>query len=392
MKNISRFRKDIILLFIAELLWPLGLALYANFLPIDIKERGGSDFVVSVIMSIPNILGVLAILGGILCDITDKKYVIIFGWAITIPVPLIWAFTSGWEWILLGQIIHSFTWVCAPAITLYILDYNTTANKMTGYTLVHLAAPLGSIIAPSIGGKLISLYGKQVLYLVVFILYSVSTLCTFLLTKQPSKKQKLLKGGLNPKSYVNLPTLKSLVPITLFFIFLAMFQNIGEPYLPLFMNEFRQTSIVWIGFYYTALFTGASIFTAIFGRASEKANSRLIISLGNVLFVVSILFLLLPINSLFLPFIAFFLRGTNRSIPILIQAIFAKNIINNNNKGFILSLFIAIRFMVIGLAVYPGAFLFHSNPKYPFYLESILVIVWILFSYNSYFKDYFKTT
>ena len=76
MKDIKSFRKDIIL-FIAELLWPLGLALYTGFFPLHIRELGGSDIIVGIIMSIPNILGILAILGGILCDITDRKYVII---------------------------------------------------------------------------------------------------------------------------------------------------------------------------------------------------------------------------------------------------------------------------------------------------------------------------
>jgi len=208
MKDIKSFRKDIILLFIAELLWPLGLALYTGFFPLHIRELGGSDIIVGIIMSIPNILGILAILGGILCDITDRKYVIIFGWAITIPAPLIWAFANRWEWMLVGQIIYSLTWVCSPAITLYILDYKTAGNKMAGYTLVYLAGPLGSTIAPAIGGKIISSYGRQTLYLIVFALYSISTLCTLMLTKQPVEKNKDLRNSFSLKLDMNSSSVK----------------------------------------------------------------------------------------------------------------------------------------------------------------------------------------
>ncbi len=390
MKDIKSFRKDIILLFIAELLWPLGLALYTGFFPLHIRELGGSDIIVGIIMSIPNILGILAILGGILCDITDRKYVIIFGWAITIPAPLIWAFANRWEWMLVGQIIYSLTWVCSPAITLYILDYKTAGNKMAGYTLVYLAGPLGSTIAPAIGGKIISSYGRQTLYLIVFALYSISTLCTLMLTKQPVEKNKDLRNSFSLKLDMNSSSVKKLASAVVFFTVLTAFQNIGESYLSLFMSEFRKASIDWIGFYYTALFIGASLFTALLGKSNERLNPHVSLTTGNILFVMSILFLVFPTNSVFVLILAFFLRGMNRSILVFNQAIFAQNTNNSNNKGFILSLFIAFRSIIIGLAVYPGAFLYRANPKYPFYAEAILVIIWILFSYSGRFKNYLR--
>jgi len=392
MKDIKSYRKDIILLFLAELLWPLGLALYISFLPIHIRELGGSDIIVGIIMSIPNILGVLAILGGILCDITDRKYVIIFGWAITIPAPLIWAFANRWEWMLAGQIIYSLTLICSPAITLYILDYKTTGNKMAGYTLVYLAAPLGSIISPAIGGRIISAYGRQTLYLIVFVLFSVSTLCTFFLTKQPVEKDKYIKNNFRFKLDLDSSYVKRLASAVVFFTLLTAVQNIGESYLSLFMSEFRKTSIDWIGFYYTALYIGASLFTFLFGKSDERLNPHIILTAGNILLIVSILLLVFPanVNSVPVLILAFFLRGINRSILVFNQVLFAQNTNSSNNKGLILSLFIAFRSIVTGLAVYPGAFLFRANPKYPFYAEAILIISWILFSYSGRFKNYFK--
>lgn len=155
------------------------------------------------------------------------------------------------------------------------------------------------------------------------------------------------------------------------------------------MSEYRKTSIDLIGFYYTALFIGASLFTALLGKSNERLNPHASLTTGNILFIISILLLVFPTNSIFILILAFFLRGMNRSILVFNQAIFAQNTNNSNNKGFILSLFIAFRSIIIGLAVYPGAFLFRTNPKYPFYAEAILVITWILFSYSSYAKNYF---
>ena len=89
--------------------------------------------------------------------------------------------------MLVGQIFYALTWVCAPAIALYILDYDTTGNKMAGYTFVFSAGPIGSIIAPAIGGKVIASFGKETLYFKVFSLYLLSTVCNLLLSIQPAK-------------------------------------------------------------------------------------------------------------------------------------------------------------------------------------------------------------
>ncbi|HOJ10032.1 MAG TPA: MFS transporter [Clostridiales bacterium] len=395
MNDIKRFHKDMILLFLAELLWPLGLALYSSFFPIHIKELGGSDIVVGIIMSIPPLMGVLAIVGGIWADFDDRRNVIIFGWAITIPAPLIWAFATSWQWMLIGQIIYALTWVCSPAITLYILDYDTTGNKIASYTMVYLAAPIGSILAPAIGGKIASSYGRQTLYLIVFILYSVSTLCTLLLSKQPvQNKEKNVdecytRFSIKNKLSDTRDSIKQLAGIITFLTILVSSQNIGESFLSLYMNEFRNISVENIGLSFTALFAGASLFTFLFGKSDKKISSGTALNTGNIIFIISALLVCFTQNSISLLVLAFFLRGINRSIVVFTQVVLAKNINNENNKGFILSLYIAVRSILIGLVTYPGAALYRINPAYPFYAEALLVIIWMAVSYNSHLRNRF---
>jgi len=384
MDNIKRFRKDMILLFSAELLWAMGLAMYKSFFPIHVKEVGANDIIVGIIMSIPSLLGVLAIVGGIWADFAGSKNAIVFGWAITVPAPLIWMFANNWIWMLIGQIFYALTWVCAPAIALYILDYDTTGNKMAGYTFVFSAGPIGSIIAPAIGGKVITSFGKETLYFIVFVFYLISTICTLLLSRQPAKG-KLEKNieyhqeGLSMRDKLpgTLASLKQMSGMIVLLTILVSAQNIGESFITLYAEEAQKFSVEHIGIASTALYIGSTIFTFLFGKSEEKMKPYTALITGNLIFIISVFLTTLKSSTIISLVSAFFLRGIGRSILLFSQAILAKNITDGNNKGFILSVCIAIRNTAIGIATYPGAFLYQINPAYPFYAEVLITIIWI---------------
>lgn len=386
MDNVKRFRKDMVLLFSAELLWALGLAMYKSFFPIHVKKLGANDIIVGIIMSIPSLMGVLAVVGGIWSDFAGSKNAIVFGWAITVPAPLIWMFANSWHWMLIGQIFYALTWVCAPAIALYILDYDTTGNKMAGYTFVFSAGPIGSIIAPAIGGKVLASFGKETLYFTVFLLYLISTMCTLLLSKQPAGR----KNEINVENHYNtdipissklrnsMDSLKQMSDMIILLTILVSAQNIGESFITLYAEEARNFSIESIGIASTALYIGSTLFTFLFGKSEEKVKPHIALIVGNLIFVTSVFFATQGSRTILSLVSAFFLRGIGRSILLFSQAILAKNITDGNNKGFILSVYIAIRNVAIGLVTYPGAFLYHINPAYPFYAEALITIAWII--------------
>src|SRR5262245_53859323 len=114
----NRLIWDVFCMAAAGFIWASGYSLYVNFFPLYIKELGGNEYHVSLITSIPLFMGVLGILGGILCDYIDRKKIILFGWAITIPGPLIWFFADNWQWLAVGQVVLSLSFLIGPAVTL----------------------------------------------------------------------------------------------------------------------------------------------------------------------------------------------------------------------------------------------------------------------------------
>lgn len=388
MKNNRRFYKDIFFFALANFLWPLGQSMYINFFPIHIRQLGGSELVVGLAVSIPFFAGVLCLIGGMMADFTDRKHIIFFGWAVTIPAPFIWAFADRWEWLLVGTVVYSFTMVCAPAITLYIFDYDTPGNKMQAFSLYSISGMLGAIIGPFIGGTILESYGSRPLYLLIFLFYIASTLCVLPMSGQPKRTNRSIRQYLNWSNLAAAGPLKQLIVILLFLSTISFIQNISGPYMPLFLNEVKQMPVDRIGLVFTVLSLGAALFTWLFGKLDDKLGMRNNLLIGIVLFLLSITMTAYTSNIYWL-LVAFFLRGIVGATAAYALGGVA-NRLTGDNKGLLLSLFITLRNIFIGLAAYPGAFLYPIHPHLFFYVEGMLLAVWALFSFHAYFRDFWK--
>lgn len=388
MDNRRRFHRDIALFALANFLWPFGQSMYINFFPIHIRQLGGSELVVGLAVSIPFFAGVLCLIGGIMADFTDRKKILLFGWAVTIPAPLIWAFADRWEWMLVGAFVYSLTMVCASAITLYIFDYETTGNKMQAYTYFSLSAMMGAILGPFIGGAILGAYDSKLLYLLIFVCYSLATLCVLPLSGQPRPKHRNFRHYLKWGNIASSGALKKTALILLFLSTLSLFMNISGPYMPLFLDEVKAMPVDRIGLVFTVLSLGAALFIWLFGKLDARLGMRTNLLLGIGIFLLSITITACTSNFYFLLF-AFFLRGIVTGIAVYVVGGIAERL-TGDSKGLLLSMYVAVRSILIGVAAYPGAFLYPIHPHLLFYTEAILLALWALVVCLAYFGGFWK--
>lgn len=382
------FRKDILFLSLANFLWPLGYSTYIHFFSLHIRQLGGSEFAVGLAGSIPFFAGILCLVGGVLADFADRKKIILFGWAVTIPAPLIWAFSDRWEWLIVGTVIYSLTAICSPAIPLYIFDHEASGNKMQAYSVYAISSMAGAVIGPFIGGILLDGYGSRQIYLLVFLCYTAATLCVLPLSKQPRRTKRSVRQILNRSGLAAAGPPKRLFVILVFFSALSFFLNISGPYMPLFLNEVKQIPVDRIGLIFTALSIGAALFTWLLGKLDGKLGMHANLLIGISFFLLSLAMTAYTHNIYGLLF-AFFLRG-------IVGAITAYSLggisgrLTGDSKGLYLSLFIALRNILIGMAAYPGAFLYPIHPHLFFYAEGALLAIWSLLSFSRFFGGFWK--
>ena len=118
--------RDLKLLCISNFIGAFGDGLFIYTLPIYLRGLEASPANVGMLYSILSLSSALTIIpGGFLADRFDRKKIMILGWAIWVPVPLMFSVATNWGQLLPVMSLYGFL-VAGPSISAYIF---TSANK-----------------------------------------------------------------------------------------------------------------------------------------------------------------------------------------------------------------------------------------------------------------------
>lgn len=276
---------------------------------------------------------------------------------------------------------------------MYINFFPTHIRQLEG-ELTHrraggsISSMAGAILGPSIGGIMLNEYGARPMYWLIFACYAVSTLCVLPMSKQPKRTNRSIRQYLQQSNLASSGPSRKFVAILLFLVAISFIQHLSGPYMPLFLSDVKQLPVDRIGLVFTMLSIGAALFTWLFGKLDGTLGMHKNLLIGIVLFVLSIAITAYA-NHVVWVLAAFFLRGVvGATIAYALGSVASR--LTGDNKGLLLSLFIALRNILIGLAAYPGAFLYPIHPYMLFYMEGTLLAIWAMLSFHPYFKDFWK--
>jgi len=382
----KRFSRDIMLLIGADLFWGLGSNLFAGLLPVYIREFTDNVQLIGFLMSVATILAFTSIIGGFLAKKIHVKYVIVFGWLITVPAPLFFMFANSWQMILIGLILQGLTSVSAASVVLYIFEYPYEGNKMNAYMNFSMGIMIGALIAPSIGGIIAEQFGIRTIFFITFIMWSIASVCTILLTKykktpveeipaeKPEEEQIRSEGGF-------LARMGLTGPILLFIGLMCLLhfgQNIAQSVVALYLDETRNFSLSSIGFATTFMSLGGIVLMWF----SKRFNAR--IGMGKTVVILSVIFILanlgMALTGLTGLLAAMFLRGVLSVMPNYVQAK-VSDILPEKNRGVMVSLYMTARSLVIAAGTNFGAGLYASWQYLPFLAEIGIMVLWIIAYY-----------
>lgn len=382
----TRFRRDIMLLICADLFWGLGSNLFAGLLPVYIREFTDNVQIIGFLMSVTSILAFTSIIGGFLARKIHVKYVIVFGWLITVPAPLFFMHANGWQMILVGLILQGLTSVSAASVVLYIFEYPYEGNKMNAYMNFSMGIMIGALIAPSIGGIVAEQFGIRTIFFLTFVLWSVASVCTILLTKYEKMPVETLPAEKTKEKQIRseggfLARMGLTGPILLFIILMCLLhfgQNIAQSVVALYLDETRNFSLRTIGFATTFLSLGGIVMMWF----SKRFNAR--IGMGKTVVILSTIFILanfgMALTGLVGLMAAMLLRGVLSAMPNYVQAK-VSDILPEKNRGVMVSLYMTARSLVIAAGTNFGAGLYTSWPYLPFLAEIVIMVLWIVAYY-----------
>jgi MFS family permease len=165
-----RAHRNVPLLFLVRICRAFCINLIWTTWPLFVQTLGANVYEVSLVWSLGGLANVaLTIPLALVADRFGRKTAILLSFACTIVANLAYTLVTGWTQLIPLKMVADLSWVLyMPAEMAMIADISISATRGRVYGLVGVAHPLGSIVAPLVGGVILDRFGwPAVFYAIV---------------------------------------------------------------------------------------------------------------------------------------------------------------------------------------------------------------------------------
>jgi MFS family permease len=362
-----RLHKDLWVLFTSMLLFAMAMSLYSVILPAYIRELGASAVELGLLGSIALALSTASALpGGFMADRFERRRVLLVGWAMCIPVPLIFAYATHWTGLIPGYFLLYFSMFCNSSVQSYIADRSTPENRSQAFTMVFATAySLGMVFAPTAGGFMAEAWGINSVFWLSFVLYTASTAVMFTIGRSypevVTDKSQRFSLKVLPKSYWRYVALFSVG----FFV-----THLPHSFVTPFLQDVAGADLLLIGMLGSVTALGGVFLAPVLGKAADRLGVTRVMGIGFMVLAACYVLQVLNPVPVFLALVFFARGGASAVQSLMSSAISAVGAARAMGMSF------AIYNLVTGLvgtvAPYTAGWLYARNVNAPFLLTALL--------------------
>jgi MFS family permease len=260
--------RDLRLLFFSLFLWTFGLGVYNYVWSIYLTQLNANPEQVGLVSSIGFFAAAVSMIpGGILANKYDNRSLLIVGWAMSIPVPIMFYFSRTWSDVIPGLIILQLSAFNLPAMNAFIGALGDQRRMSSAFGAVYSAFPLGLVLSPAVGSLLLSWLSIRDLFWVSLVLWTVSTVILLPLKRQPPREVD------SKAPLLELPRTHQELTILVFLFGSAVAISITSPsFLPLFLQDQLHLTDSQVQLFGSIQSIGSAIFSILLGRWAATRN------------------------------------------------------------------------------------------------------------------------
>jgi len=382
-------------MFAVNLAFAVGMGLYSFVMPAYARQLGATPAQYGLLISGAFAVGTLAVIpGGPWADRLDRRTLLLIGWAMCLPVPLMFALAPTWVWLIPGYLLFFLSFFCNPSISAYVASIADPGRSGSVWGAINAGFPLGFIIGPPIGAAIIRVYGMQVVFCCTFVCYVVSTLFVWMLSPQPAAagatrtgassahgpsapgetrhnspgqrergQSEQTKAGV-PLRTGRWPAGGALLQVGLLFAAFNLLVGIGGNFTSLYLQDTTGLDLGGVGFFGSAGAIGGFLCAPLIGRLRDKVGSRRALPAALGLVVMSNAGLLL-VRAQAALFGALVLRGGENGVFTLGQAEMAARA-GSEGLGKVFAMFHVLTGIAGAIGPYLGGYLYGADRRLPF--------------------------
>jgi len=360
-------KRDFKLLFLTNLVGSFGDGLYAYLLPVYVTENLkatsvelGALFAVLLLVA-----SFTLILGGILADKYDRKKVLLLGWLLWLPAPLIFAAAKNWIEMVPGMVLYGF-WFGGPTVTAYVTSKADKETLTLTFATLSTAWSFGYIFSPAIGGYLTSVVGMKNVFYIAFLFYCLAAFTVTFLTSQHPPSVSRSSGRKEWKALLS----KKILAWSFFFAFLMFVILMYRSFIPPFLEEVYNLNKLQIGVLGSVAFFGSAVLAIILGKIGDMWKKTGAIAVCTALSGTAIA-ILIASNNIAVLAISHFLTGASYTFWSLLSAIIGPLAPESAQARWV-SIPQSISILSSFFAPYIGGWFYSFSPLYPFVISAAL--------------------
>jgi MFS family permease len=380
----SPLKGNLLVLVISMIIWTFTYQMIQTYETLYIFALGGTGAVLSLLSAVQTLLCILfRVPGGYLADVYNRRMIVGLLPIITSFGYLFYIFAADWLWILFGVMILSLTCLYEPALMAIRTDSVQPAERGRGFVLFNTVPQIPAIIAPTLAGLIIldnnveggiQLSGVKVVYILALVGMVLAGFIRlfFLQDRDSSSVRKGFHVNVFREVYDTVkfcePSLRKLIFLNGFFMFCFHFEGRFRTLYAVNVSGF--STLEW-GVISSISQMASMIFILFIGWLIDHIGRKKV-------FVPAISFLgvaafLFPFANSFLAIlvimiiVAICLKSRMMALQVLIA-----DSIPPSMRGRIFSVVNISSSLGSSTSLILSGFLYDLNPKFPFYIASVM--------------------
>lgn len=356
------------LLYFGNLIFSLGMGLYHSFIPLYLRSLGADTVVLGQYSAFGLIVSSLSYFPATwLCNRFDHKHLIIAGWLMCIPVPLLLALAPSWHLAFLASFIFYSSYFSNVALQSYVIRKAEPEHLSSAYAQVFSAYALGNVFSQSLGGFLLEQRGYLTVFLVAALLYIVATLIFTQIDSAPPEHT-----GPQPRGF-NLQLPKKLWSLLLLFCFLQAVAMMPLDFVVPHLKDRSGLDTAWIGIIGSLASLAAAAGLPLLGKLADRIGITRTIGVNLILTAGSFALMITVPGSIGFVMLAALLRGSSRSGALYTMSLGSS--CEPADLSNLLSLFGLLSGLLTAIGPMISGVLYSQNPDAPFTVALCLTLL-----------------
>jgi DHA1 family tetracycline resistance protein-like MFS transporter len=360
--------RDLRILFVSNLFASFGDGLTIFLLPLFIRDLNATPEQVGLLYSVLMIASATTIIpGGLLAAKYDLKKIMVAGWAVWVPVPLLFAMATNWMHFIPAMFFYGVLF-SGPASSAYIAGRAQEGKMTSTFSILAAAWGLGYMFAPTVAGLLTGPIGTKGVFVLTAVFYLATTLMLTLIRSQRPQKDGpgTVAQTANDTCVVNR---LRIFHLSVLFGTVMFFVSLVVPLVPQFLKDIYGYDVDLIGIMGSFTYFGGSALSIGLGKIGDRYGKLAPISVAMIVFALALGVFITVSNFSFLV-LASFLRGASFPMWAFLGATVGSTVPASSRAKWI-SVVQTVAQTSSVLAPYIGGVLYVYSPRAPFYVAIV---------------------